>query len=107
LTSSIISLGGEAERHFRCNLFPLGKRHSFYADTILISNGFREIDMTTGDATLPNIVSYDGWLTERKKLLVKEKEITHRRDAVNAERRRLPMVQTENVHLSSPGDGPS
>jgi predicted dithiol-disulfide oxidoreductase (DUF899 family) len=39
-----------------------------------------EIEMTTGDATLPSIVSHDEWLTERKKLLAKEKKITHSRE---------------------------
>lgn len=41
----------------------------------------------------PPIVSLDDWLTERKKLLAHEKEITKEYDRVNAERRRLPMVK--------------
>ena len=43
--------------------------------------------------SLPQIVSRDEWLTARKALLVKEKELTRARDALNAERRRLPMVE--------------
>jgi predicted dithiol-disulfide oxidoreductase (DUF899 family) len=42
---------------------------------------------------LPQIVSSDDWLNARKELLIKEKALTHYRDAVNAERRRLPMVK--------------
>jgi len=42
---------------------------------------------------LPRIVSRDDWLTARKELRIKEKALTHYPDAVNAERRRLPMVK--------------
>jgi predicted dithiol-disulfide oxidoreductase (DUF899 family) len=43
--------------------------------------------------SLPQTVSRDEWLVARKQLLVKEKELTRRRDALNAERRMLPMVE--------------
>jgi predicted dithiol-disulfide oxidoreductase (DUF899 family) len=43
--------------------------------------------------TLPQVVSHEEWLVARKALLVKEKELTRARDALNAERRRLPMVE--------------
>ena len=60
--------------------------------------------MIADHRALPRVVSYDEWLIECKKLLVKEKELTHRRDTVNAERRRLPMVQIEKTYIfSSPG----
>ncbi len=42
--------------------------------------------------SLPEITSRDGWLVARRALLAKEKEHTRRMDALNAERRRLPMV---------------
>jgi predicted dithiol-disulfide oxidoreductase (DUF899 family) len=42
--------------------------------------------------SLPRVVSREQWLTARKELLAREKELTRRRDAVNADRRRLPMV---------------
>src|SRR5262245_53936233 len=44
-------------------------------------------------ATLPKVVSREEWLNQRKQLLAREKDLTHRRDALNAERRRLPMVE--------------
>jgi len=44
---------------------------------------------------LPGIVSRAEWLDARRALLVKEKELTRQRDALNAERRRLPMVTGE------------
>ena len=43
--------------------------------------------------SLPEVVSRDEWLAARKALLAKEKELTRQRDALNAERRRLPMVE--------------
>jgi predicted dithiol-disulfide oxidoreductase (DUF899 family) len=59
--------------------------------------------METQEIAHPRIVSRDDWLVERKKLLENEKELTRRRDRVNAERRRLPMVRIEKNYLF---DGP-
>lgn len=47
---------------------------------------------------LPEVVTRDEWLMARKALLVKEKEATRARDAVNAERRRLPMVEIDKPY---------
>src|ERR1700739_1464616 len=52
---------------------------------------------------LPEVVSRDQWLEARVRLLAEEKEITRRRDALNAERRRLPMVRIEKDYVF---DGP-
>ncbi len=41
----------------------------------------------------PEIVTREQWLEARKQLLAAEKEHTRSRDALNARRRRLPMVQ--------------
>ena len=41
----------------------------------------------------PQVVSEDEWQAARDALLVKEKEATRARDALAAERRRLPMVE--------------
>ncbi len=49
-------------------------------------------DMTKPAAALPPVVSRDAWLEARRALLRKEKELTRARDALNAERRRLPVV---------------
>ena len=43
--------------------------------------------------SLPRIATREEWLAARKDLLAKEKELTRARDALNAERRRLPMVE--------------
>lgn len=53
---------------------------------------------------LPKIVSRADWLNARKELLIKEKALTHYRDAVNAERRRLPIVKIEKNYIF---DGPT
>jgi predicted dithiol-disulfide oxidoreductase (DUF899 family) len=49
--------------------------------------------------SLPQVVSRDEWLIARKELLVKEKEATRRRDALNAERRRLPMIKLDKDYV--------
>jgi len=41
---------------------------------------------------LPQVASRDEWLVARKALLAREKEASRARDALSAERRRLPMV---------------
>jgi len=43
----------------------------------------------------PKIASREQWLLARKALLAKEKALTRQRDALNAERRQLPMVKVE------------
>ncbi len=52
----------------------------------------------------PQIVSREEWQRARDQLLVKEKAATRARDALAAERRRLPMVRIEkNYLLEGPG----
>jgi predicted dithiol-disulfide oxidoreductase (DUF899 family) len=46
----------------------------------------------------PSVVSREEWLKARLKLLEKEKAFTRQRDALNAERRRLPMVQIDKAY---------
>lgn len=53
----------------------------------------------------PQIVSRDEWLVARKQLLIKEKEATHARDRLNAERRRLPMVKINKEYFFEGPDG--
>src|SRR5215469_7895514 len=53
----------------------------------------------------PPVVSHAEWLTARKKLLAKEKELTRQRDAVNSERRRLPMTEVSKRYLFEGRDG--
>jgi predicted dithiol-disulfide oxidoreductase (DUF899 family) len=45
--------------------------------------------------SLPDVVSRETWLAARKELLVMEKAATRARDALNSERRRLPMVRID------------
>lgn len=47
----------------------------------------------------PEIVGRDKWLTARKTLLEHEKELTKHRDRINAERRRLPMIELEKEYI--------
>ena len=50
------------------------------------------------------VVSQGEWLKARKALLAKEKEFTHRRDALSAARRDLPWVKVEKNYVF---DGPA
>jgi predicted dithiol-disulfide oxidoreductase (DUF899 family) len=47
------------------------------------------------EMSLPEIASREHWLEARKELLRREKELTRLNDALNADRRRLPMVRVE------------
>lgn len=53
----------------------------------------------------PPIASREEWLTERIKLLEEEKALTRQYDALNAKRRRLPMVRVEKSYAFSGPDG--
>jgi predicted dithiol-disulfide oxidoreductase (DUF899 family) len=53
--------------------------------------------------TLPRIASRDEWRAARVDLMKKEKELTRARDALNVERRNLPMVEVDKEYVF---DGP-
>src|SRR5215469_10180113 len=53
----------------------------------------------------PQVVSRAEWLAARKQLLAKEKEFTRQRDALNAERRRLPMTEIDKRYAFDGKDG--
>ena len=55
--------------------------------------------------SLPKVVSREEWLAARKELLAREKEMTRQRDALNADRRRLPMVRVEKDYVFTGPDG--
>jgi predicted dithiol-disulfide oxidoreductase (DUF899 family) len=55
--------------------------------------------------SLPEIVSRAQWRAARGELLVKEKAATRARDALNAERRGLPMVEIDAEYVFEGGDG--
>jgi predicted dithiol-disulfide oxidoreductase (DUF899 family) len=51
------------------------------------------------------VVSRQDWLAARKALLAKEKELTHARDRLSAERRALPWVKVDKVYAFDTPDG--
>src|SRR6266571_3067768 len=53
----------------------------------------------------PQVVSEAEWQAARDELLVKEKEATRARDALAAERRRLPMVRIDKAYVFEGPDG--
>jgi predicted dithiol-disulfide oxidoreductase (DUF899 family) len=56
-------------------------------------------------ATLPPVVSPAEWEAARQALLAKEKEATRARDALAAERRRLPMVRIDTDYVFEGPEG--
>jgi predicted dithiol-disulfide oxidoreductase (DUF899 family) len=61
--------------------------------------------MSTQPTAYPDVVTLEEWSAARTKLLAREREATHLRDAVNAERRRLPMVKIEKDYVFDGPDG--
>ncbi|MFP5389615.1 MAG: DUF899 domain-containing protein [Thermoleophilia bacterium] len=55
---------------------------------------------------MPPIVSPQEWRSAREELLVKEKELTRARDALAAERRRMPRMAVEKEYRFEGPDGP-
>ena len=62
---------------------------------------------TATQPAMPPVVSREEWLVARKRLLAQEKENTRQRDAVNAARRRLPMVKIDKNYRFTGPDGPT
>jgi predicted dithiol-disulfide oxidoreductase (DUF899 family) len=55
----------------------------------------------------PPVVSPQDWEAAREQLLVKEKELTRARDALAAERRRMPWTKVEKDYRFEGPDGPA
>ena len=56
---------------------------------------------------MPPVVSPEEWKAAREELLVKEKELTRARDALAAERRRMPRMAVEKEYRFEGPDGPA
>ena len=56
---------------------------------------------------MPPIVSPQEWDAAREELLVKEKELTHARDALAAKRRRMPRMAVEKDYRFEGPNGPA
>jgi predicted dithiol-disulfide oxidoreductase (DUF899 family) len=65
------------------------------------------MNKATGESPITNhpVVSQKQWLAERKKLLARERELTHLRDEVARERRELPWVRVEKAYTFATPDG--
>jgi predicted dithiol-disulfide oxidoreductase (DUF899 family) len=62
--------------------------------------------MASTPTSLPRIVSHKQWQKAHDELLAKEKTHTRARDALAAERRRLPMERVENNYTFEGPNGP-
>lgn len=56
---------------------------------------------------LPEVVTREEWVEARVRLLAREKEQTRAREALNAERRLLPMVRVAKDYVFDGTDGPA
>lgn len=56
---------------------------------------------------LPPVVSAEEWRESRERLLLKEKELTRARDALAAERRRLPRMAVDKEYRFAGPEGPA
>jgi predicted dithiol-disulfide oxidoreductase (DUF899 family) len=81
---------------------PCHVRREEHPDTIPITE---DLIMTTSTVAYPRVVSRAEWLAARKDFLIKEKDLTRRRDQLNAERRRLPMVKIEKDDVFAGPEG--
>jgi predicted dithiol-disulfide oxidoreductase (DUF899 family) len=63
--------------------------------------------MRGADMDLPPIVTPEAWAAAREELLVKEKALTRARDALAAERRRMPRMAVEKAYRFEGPDGPA
>src|ERR1700687_75071 len=61
--------------------------------------------MTKTQTEHPKVVSEAEWLAARKDLLAKEKNFTHQRDALSAERRKLPWVRVAKEYVFDAAGG--
>ena len=59
----------------------------------------------TNTTTRPAVVSHDQWLAARKALLKHERELTHYRDRIAAERRALPWERIEKRYVFDAPEG--
>jgi predicted dithiol-disulfide oxidoreductase (DUF899 family) len=57
------------------------------------------VDKSRAEIALPRVVAPADWQAAREKLLAKEKAATRARDALAAERRRLPMVRIDKEYV--------
>jgi predicted dithiol-disulfide oxidoreductase (DUF899 family) len=55
--------------------------------------------------SLPEVTTREKWLEARTELLAREKAMTRQRDALNADRRRLPMVEIDKDYVFDGPDG--
>ena len=61
--------------------------------------------MSASNITNHPVVSQEQWVAERRKLLAREKELTHLRDQVARERRALPWVRIDKVYTFEAPEG--
>jgi predicted dithiol-disulfide oxidoreductase (DUF899 family) len=64
-----------------------------------------EKSITRANIANHSVVAPDRWIAERKKLLAREKELTHLRDKIAEERRALPWVRVDKNYVFDAPEG--
>ena len=82
---------------------PIGNRATLVTPTVRVSaSKIAKAKMSTqtlrSDMEISKVVSPQEWEAARQELLVKEKELTRARDALAAERRRMPWLAVEKEY---------
>ena len=78
----------------RANISRPGTDEFRAAGHVLYQRSLMEVEMA-----LPDVVTREEWLAARTRLLATEKEPTRSRDALNTQRRRLPMVRIDKDYV--------
>jgi predicted dithiol-disulfide oxidoreductase (DUF899 family) len=62
---------------------------------------------STAESSITNhpVVSHEQWVAERKRLLAREKELTHLRDQIARERRALPWARIDKIYKFEAPEG--
>ncbi|HTZ64941.1 MAG TPA: DUF899 domain-containing protein [Solirubrobacteraceae bacterium] len=71
------------------------------------SRAVRAFTTKGADMEMPPVVSQQEWEAAHEKMLAKEKQLTRARDAVAAERRRMPRMAVEQEYRFEGPDGPA
>lgn len=69
------------------------------------SNSREQLMNIMGELANHPVVTEEQWVVERKKLLARERELTHLRDQIGRERRALPWVRVDKLYTFDAPEG--
>src|SRR5215211_6894041 len=99
--TGVVTRARRAPRGGRVDGSPAGRLEPFHGRRRRVPEGGRS------KVNTPPVVSPEEWKNAREELLVKEKEHTRARDALAAERRRMPWMAVEKEYSFEGPNGPA